>query len=134
MFALAAVPTQSVPRAEAVQWYEPGVAVPNESEMLFYAFLLIFAAPSVGKLNEWAAGVADEAAAALASKEKWRPSTDKFAVVNKVSSLFDPMANATANVRDEASLERIAAAMRFSDGPGVQYEKISHVYVVLYCL
>jgi hypothetical protein len=55
------------PRAGPVQWFDPSESEPNESELLFFAFLLCFNADSVSGLQEWAKKVAACNTAAVAA-------------------------------------------------------------------
>ena len=106
------------PKKEAVEWYEPGIAEPNASEMLFYVLLLLVNAESVVSLNEWATNVVKERSEAEAAGARWKPNSWAWSTNNKVSTLFWPMEKAFKSIRDVPSLEILAAVMRSWDGPG----------------
>ena len=61
----------SAPRASPVTWFSTGAADANDTEMLFFGFLLVLNAvwaKEVGQLNEWARSVLLEKAAAVNEK------------------------------------------------------------------
>ena len=67
------VPEESRPaKATPIVWFSPGRADPNQTEVLFFAFLLVAAAETVSELNHWAQRVVKEKTDAKRLTSAWR--------------------------------------------------------------
>ena len=108
------------PRASSVVWFESGEADANDTEVLFFALLLVSLAmreKERAALDSWAAKVLAEAAAAFQLRAQWQPS-DGWGKTNKVSKLFDPMARAYGCQRSAEELDTIGKAIQSWHGAG----------------
>ena len=113
------VPKPKSIKKEACDFFAPGIAEPNESEMLFFSLLLIMHATSVRSLDEWAKKVVAESSAAEAAGVRWRLDASRWPLQGRAySTLFKPMDEAVDSIRELSSLETIAATMRSWDGTG----------------
>jgi hypothetical protein len=110
-----------------VHWFESGKADPNESEILFFAFLLVYSADRAADLHCWATKVAAERENAEQLREQWTPpplsgppgGEHGWAMANGVSALYEPMRRAYEGTQwPRPVLDLIGAAMQLWDGPG----------------
>ena len=108
-------------RADKVVWFLPGQADANDTEVLFFAYLLVANAETVEGLNNWAKRVVAEKAEAYEHKATWKPKAGEggWSMHNKVSMLYEPMRQAYTQVAWPAELlDAIGVAMQVGDFPG----------------
>ena len=102
-------------RADKVVWFLPGQADANDTEVLFFAYLLVANAETVEGLNNWAKRVVAEKAEAYEHKATWKPKAGEggWSMHNKVSMLYEPMRQAYTQVAWPAELlDAIGVAMQ----------------------
>ena len=58
-----------VPKCAALEWFDPAPGVPNDTEILFFALLLVQGYTDRGELRKWALAVLEEAAKAKEAGE-----------------------------------------------------------------
>ena len=107
-------------RKASVHWFETKEADANITEILFFAFLVVANADNVAELNVWAKKVADDYNRATELKLAWKP-LSTWPVVNKSSTLFQPMHDAYNNPRvpwSDDKLDEIGVAMQYWRGDG----------------
>jgi hypothetical protein len=109
-----------------VHWFDTAHEDANDSEMLFFALLLISCAASVASLEEWARKVLREKPAAESARAAWKAPTEGWGKVGKLSKLFAPLDDAYMNTSwTDYELDTIGAAMRLWDGAG-RHDKLTH--------
>ena len=113
------VPVQKEPKANPKVWYEPGEAMPNASEIIFFALALCVSAESVSELDKWAGKVLVEEARATAMMSDWQPPSSSWPVKNGTSEIYRPLVEALEKKswsREEN--ESVALAMQAWRGDG----------------
>ncbi|MDC0525800.1 hypothetical protein OAO87_02280, partial [bacterium] len=111
-------PLAKASRDEKYTWYLTKPGEPNEMEVLFHACINCVHADSVADLQTWAKQVHSHLADAEALEARWQPPVAEWPLRNGVSTAFDRMEGAWTGVRNEETLDTVAAAMRLWDGPG----------------
>ena len=114
---LRAVPPPAERRAPSFKWHAPPKAEPNETEILFFGFLLVTGPKNAKDLHKWAAGVRSERREALELQSEWRPAAS-WGTANGESLLFEPLREAYKSQWPGDALEAIARAIEQWPGGG----------------
>ena len=85
-----AVPPAAELRAASTWWHAPPKNEPNDTEVLFFSFLLVAGPTNAKDLHQWAAKVRSERVEALEQQTEWRP-TSTWDTENGESLLFKPL-------------------------------------------
>lgn len=125
-------------RAATCQWFEPGLADPNMTEILFFGFLLAqHSGLSAGDLRRWATQVVADRPRAQELGAAWKPLTENdgengFAKEGPRSELWEPVKKALVEHSwSKPELGKIADAMSTWNGEGC-YGGLNHEHLYQY--
>ena len=102
-------------RAPDRAWFKPEPGLPNEAEVLFYAFLVASIDWSVADLDQWAKKVLLEEARRKSLGPDWTPPADAWwrPSGKKPAAAFEPLRVALQQTRwPKPALDRVGAAMQ----------------------